>query len=425
MASILEKMNKHYLVLTFAFVSLIACAVKPKVMPIAKTITIFYTNDFNLNNITRIAQLVKQERSKNPCLFIIKGQIFSNAPITTLLRGEAEITILNQAGVDAVILAPDFLRFGIKRAKELINQGDFFFLAANLQDANQARPLAQEYLIKDLAKTKISLLGILTDSTNLYLKLSGIERKEPMPIVKRLVPMLRMRSDLVGLATTDNNSITFSDIDFIVGTTDSQSSQGGQRTISQTEVTLYRFDLFLSGNNGIIDYQNSKVFFADTVTEDSIVKATIQRYQVLTDSILDSRIIKIKKDLTIENLVDIITQAVLAETKADGFIFQKPLVKNSIPKGSFNYRQLLDVLAYCEKLLILPLKGREIQLLKGKQFEIVLSPKLKKSKIIANQDYQIVTTTELTAIDLTKRAITLTDSSLASIVFNYFAKARR
>jgi len=103
---------------------------------------------------------------RNPGLFIINGKIFSEDPISTLYRGEAEITILNSAGIDAIVLTPDFLRFGFKRAQELINQGDFFFLGANLYQTDKLRALAHEYFIKDLAKTKISILGILSENAD-------------------------------------------------------------------------------------------------------------------------------------------------------------------------------------------------------------------------------------------------------------------
>uniref|UniRef100_A0A7C6EDC6 5'-Nucleotidase C-terminal domain-containing protein n=1 Tax=candidate division WOR-3 bacterium TaxID=2052148 RepID=A0A7C6EDC6_UNCW3 len=416
-------MTKRLFSLIFSLFLLIACAVKPKVTPIAKTITIFYTNGLDLNNIARIAKFVKQEKGKNPCLFIIKGKIFGTEPITTLLRGEAEIAILNRAGVDAVILSADFLRFGTKRAKELQNQGDFFFLGANLFSVDQSKPLAQEYLIKNLAKTKISLIGVLLDTTSFYLKLSGIERKDPVPIIKRLVPMLRLRSDLVGLGITNANSIPVKDVDFVIGLTDSQLTKPNAPE-SETEPTVHRFDLLLSDNNMIIDGHDSKIFLADTVIEDSSVKATIERYQTLTDSILDLRIINLRKDLTIENLLNTISSAVLVETKADGFIFSNQLVKNPIPKGRFSYRNLFSVLTKSENLPIIFLKGREIQALKDKELEVRLSPKWKNSKLVLEKDYQIVTATDLSEIDLSDRVINLTDSSLVSIVFNYLTKVK-
>jgi len=144
----------------------------------------------------------------------------------------------------------------------------------------------------------------------------------------------------------------------------------------------------------------------------------------LTDSIPDLRIINLRKDLTIENLLNTISSAVLVETKADGFIFSNQLVKNPIPKGRFSYRNLFSVLTKSENLPIISLKGKEIQALKDKELEVRLSPKWKNSKLVLEKDYQIVTATDLSEIDLSDRVINLTDSSLVSIVFNYLTKVK-
>ncbi len=397
---------------------LLSCAVKPRIAPIKKTITIFYTGDLKLKNIARIAKFVRQEKSKNPCLFIVNGKIFSDEPITTLYRGEVEIAILNSAGIDAIVLTPDFLRFGIQRARELINKGDFFFLGANLSQTNQSKPFAHEYLIKDLANTKVSLLGLLYDSINPYLNLSGIERKDPIHTVKRLVPLLRMRSDLVGLITTATETLALKDIDFTIG---ANNLKGISVSACQEDEILCRFDIFLGDNNRIVDFKNSVINIADSIS-DELVLTTIKKYQSMTDSMLNSKIVELKKELNIKDLTDKITQAILTETKADAVIMPNPLIRQAIPKGTITYQTLFDNLNFTQNLFIITLNGKEIKDLETSKLNLVLSTKLKKIQPANN--YKVVMTSEFLAFNYEwqDKEIFLTDASLIAMLSDYLKK---
>ena len=415
-------MSKRYLLYLIIFVisiSLLSCAIKPRIAPIKQTITIFYTGDLKLNNIARISRFVKQEKTKNPCLFVVNGKIFSEEPITTLYRGEAEIAILNSAGIDALVLTVDFLRFGTKRAQELINKGDFFFLGANLTQSNQPKPFTHEYLIKDLAKTKVSLLGLVYDSINPYLKISEIKRKDPIHTVKRLVPLLRMRSDLIGLVTTTVDTLALSDIDFVIG---ANNLKGISVPVCKEDEILCRLDLFLGDNNRIVDFKNSVVNIVDSIADDEYGKSILNKYKSKSDSIMDSRIVEIKMDLDLKNFTDIINQAILTETKADGIVLPNPFITKPIPKGTITYRTLFDNLSFTENLFIITLSGKEIENLKATKSNMVLSTKLKKLQPTNN--YKFVTTLEFltTNLDWYNKEINLTDVTFITMLSNYLKK---
>jgi 2',3'-cyclic-nucleotide 2'-phosphodiesterase (5'-nucleotidase family) len=424
----LTEVSRKYLLNFIIFLvslTLFACAVKPKVSPIAKTITVFYTGDLNLNNIARIATYVKQERAKNPNLFIIDGKIFSDEPITVLNRGEAEISILQSAGIDGIVLTPDFLRFGTERAKELIDKVRFFFLAANLYQPERPRFFAQGYLIKAMAKTRVSLIGILFDSTDFYLKLPGIKRRDPVYIVKLFVPMQRMRqSDLVGLIVTSADSITFSDLDFVIGARTSKSITAPP---CHKDESLRRLDLFLSSKNQIIDYNSSVVRITDSIIEDSLVKATFKMYQDRTDSMLETEITEGSKKLPYSDFPKIVQQAILYDTKADGFMFQTKLVKWPFYKDLKTRRSFFEALGYTGNLPVINLTGKEIEYLIHEMTAIIWSARLSEKNLSLTETYRIVTMPDLLQYDpkWANKGMALSDSTLISMVINYFKKGRQ
>lgn len=418
-----KKYLLHFIIFLFSL-SFFSCAVKPRVSPIAKTITVFYTGDLNLNNIARIATIVKQERAKNPNLFIINGKIFSDEPITVLNRGEAEISILNSAGIDGIVITPDFLRFGTERAKELIDKVRFFFLAANLYQPNLTRHFGQGYLIKAMTKTRVSLIGILFDSTDFYLKLPGVQRRDPVYSTKLFVPMQRMReSDLVGLIVNHADSITFSDLDFVIGTRTAKSIAAPP---CNKDESLRRLDLFLSSKNQIIDYNTSVVTITDSIIEDSLVKATLKMYQDRTDSMLDTEIIENQKKLPNGDLPKIVEQAVLYDTKADGFMVQKTLVKWPFEKDLKTYRSFFEALDFTQNLPILSLSGKEIEYLIHEMTWIIWAAKLSEKNLLPTETYRIVSMPDLLQFDPWRYKISaMTDSTLISMVINYLKKGRQ
>lgn len=420
----MRKKTWCYYIVFIVTLSLSTCAVKPSVKPISKIITIFYISRLNLNNIARISTIVKQEKTKHPVLFLINGKIFSESPLTTLWQGEAEISILNQAGVDAIVITPDFLRFGSQRAQALINQGDFFFLAANLTLTRQASPFTAKYLIRNFAKTKVSIFGLLVDSINPYLKLSAIEWKDLIYTQKLLTPLLRLNSDLVGVAVSETDSLLLSDVDFVIGAKNAKSIAAPS---IDNDSVINQLDLMLSDNSRLIDYRYATVPITDTIREDSLVKMTMQRYEIMTDSILDTKIINSEKDLKREDLLVIITQAVLNETKADGFIVTNSIDLKPIPKGVITYRKLIDAFGFTQNLLMIKLNGEEAKSLSDQNYTVGLSAPRKKSKFVAQQNYWFVTTPDFfnSKIALSGKELTVTDSSLISMVVKYLKKARK
>jgi hypothetical protein len=71
------------------------------------------------------------------------------------------------------------------------------------------------------------------------------------------------------------------------------------------------------------------------------------------------------------------------------------------------------------------LSGKEVQALKTKGFDIVLSAKLKNQKLFPNQNYRIVTIPELLTSDSEwqNKEMTLIESSLVTIAANFLRKA--
>jgi 2',3'-cyclic-nucleotide 2'-phosphodiesterase (5'-nucleotidase family) len=235
--------------------------------------------------------------------------------------------------------------------------------------------------------------------------------------------MQRMReSDLVGLIVTRADSITSSDLDFVIGARTAKSIAAPP--CNKAEI-LRRLDLFLSSINQIIDYNTSVVTITDSIIEDSLVKATLKMYQERTDSMLDSKITETKKDLDVKSLTDIVHQVILNETKADGIIDQPSLVAKPISKGSVTYRSLFEALNIKENLPIVALSGKALSELAAKKLEVFWLGQFDQPRAFPDIDFAgIVTTPDLISSnpECQNTEVMLTDSTLVSMVANYLKK---
>ena len=134
---------KYIFIILLALVSLSGQAKKPK------QLVILHTNDthsaiFPINAqlpdtmkagrggfLRRIAML-KEERAKNPdLLYFDSGDFFQGSAYFTMFKGEVEIGLMNQMGIDASTIGNHEFDFGLENMAEMFKKATFPILCAN------------------------------------------------------------------------------------------------------------------------------------------------------------------------------------------------------------------------------------------------------------------------------------------------------
>ena len=136
-------MKSYFLMILLALVSLSGQAKKPK------QLVILHTNDthsaiFPINAqlpdtmkagrggfLRRIAML-KEERAKNPdLLYFDSGDFFQGSAYFTMFKGEVEVGLMNQMGIDALTIGNHEFDFGLENMAEMFKKATFPILCAN------------------------------------------------------------------------------------------------------------------------------------------------------------------------------------------------------------------------------------------------------------------------------------------------------
>ena len=117
--------------------------------------------------MARRATVIKEARAKGESVLLldagnslVTNDAGSNEPAERT-KGQTSVEILNRLGYDAVALGERDLLLGKEDLlKRLAEAKTFTFISANLMDKGTNKLVARPYVIKDIAKHRVALIGL-------------------------------------------------------------------------------------------------------------------------------------------------------------------------------------------------------------------------------------------------------------------------
>jgi 2',3'-cyclic-nucleotide 2'-phosphodiesterase (5'-nucleotidase family) len=144
---------------------------------------------------------IRRARGQDNVLLVDGGDTFSDDLLGNLTRGEAVISLMNSLGYQLMALGNHDYDFGSERTRELDQIANFPMRAANVVDVKTGRPfLGDPTIVFQAAGIRVGFLTLTyhntgyTGNTKNY---EGLEFKDGIEAVRRYLPDLRGRSDLV------------------------------------------------------------------------------------------------------------------------------------------------------------------------------------------------------------------------------------
>ena len=190
--------------------------------------------------LRRIAML-KEERRKNPdLLYFDSGDFSQGSPYYTLFKGDVEIGLMNQMGIDASTIGNHEFDFGLDNMARLFRQANFPILCSNYDFTGTVlEGIVKPYTIIRRNGVKIGVFALdpqmegLVSTTNY----GGVKYLDPATCANKMVSVLRNekkcdlvicishlgwdsrpQEELVGLPECDNNVFTKTrGIDLVLG----------------------------------------------------------------------------------------------------------------------------------------------------------------------------------------------------------------
>ena len=185
-----------------------------------EVVTLLFTNDFEsaydptpafwrddvarVGGIAEIASLVGRIRATEDNVFLFdSGDIFTGT-LAKLTRGELSFELMITIGYDAMAIGNHEFEYGWQEFARQKQRAPFPVLGANLFYKGTEHPYAQPYTIIERDGIRIGVIGILGQDAATALipgNISGVDVRDPKPIVARYVRELRDDVDLVVLLT--------------------------------------------------------------------------------------------------------------------------------------------------------------------------------------------------------------------------------
>lgn len=184
-----------------------------RVTPEGVHITVMHTNDMHSRvqagddngkslGIARIAGAARTIRHDNAgdSLLLDAGDTLHGMPIINISQGSNMVSLLNEAGYDAMVPGNHDYNYGSARLVELSKELDFPVLSANTIDKRTGQFLFPPYKIYSFHGVKVAVFGLTTAETVYKTRPDGIQNirfLDPVAAARRMVKQLRQDNDVL------------------------------------------------------------------------------------------------------------------------------------------------------------------------------------------------------------------------------------
>lgn len=128
-------------------------------------LTIFFINDQHgwIENFAKIKYIVEHEKQKTDVIFACSGDVFSGNPMVDFHpeKGYPMIDLMNDVGIDIVVLGNHDFDYGEDVLKKRIEQSDFAWVCANVDMMETGIPEPLEYKTFTVDDLNITFLGLI------------------------------------------------------------------------------------------------------------------------------------------------------------------------------------------------------------------------------------------------------------------------
>ena len=373
----------------------------------AEELLILHTNDFHgriLNTDERgksmgLAEMVaaiKKLRAENPnSLWLDAGDTFHGMPIINISAGKNMVTLLNEAGLNAMTPGNQDFNYGMPKLLELAKMAKFDVLAANVTSKVDNKFLLPPYKIYTLKNNlKVGVFGLTTPDTAYKIRpvlVGGLNFLDPVTAAKRMVKALRPKCDVLiavthlGIEETDKFKSTdvanaVDGIDLIVDGHSHTILPAGL-TINNTLIVqtgsfafnLGKATIQLDGKK-IVDKRaellNGEQVKKIAPTPDKKIIDAINKIEKNNKKLFEQVIGQSYKALVSERNVirtsetelgDLVTDAFRWRTGADIAVMNAGGIREKIPAGNVTKGDMMSVFPFGNRLQVVEIDGKTIR----------------------------------------------------------------
>ena len=347
----------------------------------AEEITVLGINDMHaaLDNMPKLATLVKQERARDPqALLLSAGDNRTGNPFSDMnpRSGWPMVAIMNRIGFNLSALGNHSFDTGVDDMRDLIDSAEFRVVCANAEAEDKARILTQPYRIFERKGVTIGVLGLLQLGVNgrpdtLAENVKGFTFRDPFQVAQEY-KWLRERCDVLILLT----HLGFEDdvelakqcpwVDLIVGGHTHTKVDGGYMAgnvmVTQAEnKASYLTRITLDVQDGKVVSKEARLLPTASCQPDAEIAKMVQDF--MNDPALNEQIAENARDITAkEELGCLFTDAVREVTGADIAIVNIGGIRiDSFPAGPIRLCDVFRIDPFGNDTVLFKLNAQELR----------------------------------------------------------------
>jgi 2',3'-cyclic-nucleotide 2'-phosphodiesterase (5'-nucleotidase family) len=344
--------------------------------------------------LARVSTLVKQVRAEDPNVILLDaGDAIHGTVFAALSDGESVVKIMNEMGYDAMTTGNHDYNYGLDRLENLQNTMNYPVVVANVTYKENGEKAFKPYIIKTLPNgVKVGIFGLATPETAYKTSPTNVEAvvfEDPIAAAKESVAALKAEgvNYIVALAHLGNDPDSVytstklaTEVDGIDLIVDGHSHTVENVKINETLIVQAGFydknlgevTINLGKDGSITETAKlySKEFAMENVEEDPAIKTLIEEInkndeKITTvvvgesDTYLDGARDNVRTGET--NLGDMITEAMLAKTGAEGVITNGGGIRASIQKGTIVRGDVISVLPFGNYVIVKEVTGQDLK----------------------------------------------------------------
>jgi 5'-nucleotidase / UDP-sugar diphosphatase len=337
--------------------------------------------------MARLATLVRRARAANPnTIFAHAGDAISPSPMSTVLRGEHMIAVLNALGVDVATFGNHEFDFGPDVLRQRMAESRFAWLTANVVDRATKAPFggAAGQRIVVVGPLRIGLFGLTTpEAATTSAGGPALEFLDATAAGRTAVAALRGAGAHVIVAVThqhmraDRALAAATDVDVVLGGHEHEPliAEEGRALITKAGSDaryLVQVDLWLRPDGALIERSWTFHEVSARVPEDPDVAAVVRHYTARLGRELDTVIGRTEVPLEARraalrtqetNLGDFIADAMRARLGADVALVNGGGIRTDriVPAGPLTKRDIHGLLPFTNAVLKLAVSGARLR----------------------------------------------------------------
>ena len=365
--------------------ALVACA------PLAaeiRSLTILHTNDVHahlmpldnhLGGFAYLASVIRQERANcTDCILLNAGDLVQGTPVSTIFHGLPVFEIANLFGYDAATLGNHEFDYGWMQARKFIETAKYPIVTANLVNAKDELFTPKPYVILKVNQLRVGVIGGMTEELHSLTNPDSMGDWHTTPLVeavRKCAAELRGQADLIVLLAhidlNEERAILESVPEVQVsvtghihtGITEAHSHDGRVLVrLKSYGVEIGRLDLKVdTATHKLADWKWKRIPVDSSKTAPAAdVAVLVDNWEAQVKALVDRPLAISKREFTPREIKILMEKALREETGADFVFINAGGVRDILPKGQLQERNVWNIMPFDNMLVMGTFKGKDL-----------------------------------------------------------------